>query len=204
MVRVKVCGITRKSDAVLLSELGAAAVGFVFWEGSPRVISPEAASDIVSVLSSEVTPVGVFVDPTQDWVCEVLKHVPLGAIQLHGGESIEFCQSLSCPVIKAVSLKTAADIESVTALPENIRVLLDTYDPIVRGGTGRTIDWSIAATAAKQRPVFLAGGLTPENVAEAVKTVKPYGVDASSGLETEPGIKDPRRVRAFFSALEKQ
>ena len=203
MVKVKVCGITRQSDALLAAELGASALGFVFWEGSPRVVGPEAAAEIVAALPPNVAPVGVFVDPTKDWVCEVAEQVPLGGIQLHGQETVEFCQDLPYRVMKAMSLRTAADLATITALPQDIGVLLDAHDPVARGGTGRTIDWSIAAAAAKRRHVFLAGGLGPENIEAAVATVRPYGVDVSSSLETAPGIKDAGKVRAFFRALER-
>ena len=202
MVKVKVCGITRGADAVLAAELGAWAVGFVFWERSPRSVDPAAAAGIVAALPPEVMPVGVFVDPAKDRVCEVAEQVQLATIQLHGQETVEFCNDLPYRVIKAVPLRTAADIETVTGLPNDISVLLDAQDPVSKGGTGRTIDWTLAAAAAKQRRVLLAGGLGPENVAKAVETVRPYGVDASSGLEAAPGIKDAGKMRAFFAALE--
>ena len=202
MVKVKVCGITRGADAVLAAELGAWAVGFVFWERSPRSVDPAAAAGIVAALPPEVMPVGVFVDPAKDRVCEVAEQVQLATIQLHGQETVEFCHDLPYQVIKAVPLRTAADIETVTGLPNDISVLLDAQDPVSKGGTGRTIDWTLAAAAAKQRRVLLAGGLGPENVAKAVETARPYGVDASSGLEAAPGIKDAGKMRAFFAALE--
>ena len=202
MVKVKVCGVTRGADAVLAAELGAWAVGFVFWEPSPRSVDPTAAAEIVAALPPEVMPVGVFVDPTKDWVCEVAEHVHLATIQLHGQETVAFCHDLPYPVIKAVPLRTTADIEAATGLPDDISVLLDATDPVSKGGTGRTIDWTMAAAAARTREVWLAGGLGPENVVEAVETVGPYGVDVSSGLETAPGVKDTGKMRAFFEALE--
>ena len=202
MVKVKVCGITRGEDAVLAAELGAWAVGFVFWKRSPRSVDPAAAAGIVAALPPEVIPVGVFVDSTKDRVCEVAEQVQLATIQLHGQETVEFCHDLPYRVIKAVPLRAAADVETATGLPNDISVLLDAHDPVSKGGTGRTIDWTMAAAAAKQRWVLLAGGLGPENVAEAVETVRPYGVDASSGLEAAPGIKDAGKMRAFFTTLE--
>ena len=140
--------------------------------------------------------------PTKDWVCEVAEHVHLATIQLHGQETVAFCHDLPYPVIKAVPLRTTADIEAATGLPDDISVLLDATDPVSKGGTGRTIDWTMAAAAARTREVWLAGGLGPENVVEAVETVGPYGVDVSSGLETAPGVKDTGKMRAFFAALE--
>ena len=201
MVKVKICGITRLADAVLASKLGASAVGFVFWEQSPRAIDPMRAKEIVAALPPDVAPVGVFVDATKDWVCEVVDRVRLSAVQLHGRETVEYCQSLPCRVIKAVPFRGSADIAAAAQIPAEITVLLDAHDPIRKGGTGQTVDWLAAAAAASQRRVFLAGGLSPENVAEAIQQVRPYGVDASSRLETAPGIKDAAKVRAFFEAV---
>ena len=202
MVKVKVCGITRPADALLAVELGASALGFVFWKGSPRMITPKMARLIALELPSEVTTVGVFVNPTRDWLCEVADQVPLGAVQLHGSESVDFCEALDYQVIKAVSLRTVEDVALICDLPRDLLVLLDTYDPVLMGGTGRALDWSMAATVAERRQVFLAGGLRPDNVVEAVELVRPYGVDASSGLELAPGIKEAGKMRGFFLALK--
>ena len=202
MVKIKICGITRLADAMLASELGASAVGFVFWEQSPRVIDPAQAKEIVALLPPDVAPVGVFVDAARDWVCEVVDRVNLSAVQLHGRESVEYCQSLPCRVIKAVPCRGPANIATAAELPAEITVLLDTHDPVRKGGTGRTVDWVAASAAARLRRVFLAGGLGPDNVAEAINKVRPYAVDASSRLETVPGIKDASKVRAFFEAVE--
>ena len=201
MTRVKVCGITRVDDALLAVELGAAAIGFVFWPGSPRAIDPARARVIAAALPPLVARIGVFVDQPVDDVRRVADDVELTAVQLHGSESMEYVRAMMQPVIKAVPVIRAFTPETVDAFPEEITVLLDAHDPIRRGGTGQTIDWSIAASAAARRPVFLSGGLNPANIREAVAQVKPYGVDLSSGVESAAGIKDPVKLRALFGAL---
>lgn len=201
MVRVKVCGITRVEDALLAAELGASAIGFVFWPGSPRHIDAASASDIARQLPSEVSTVGVFVDQPIEEVQRVADAVNLGAVQLHGDEPLAYARGLLQPVIKAVPVDDRFRPASLDALPLEITVLLDAHDPIRKGGTGRTIDWSQAAAAAARRPVFLSGGLTPANIADAIAQVKPYGVDLSSGVESAPGIKDPAKLRALFDSI---
>ncbi len=200
-VKVKVCGITRAADALLASDLGASAVGFVFWEKSPRSIDPESARAIVSVLPPDVAAVGVFVDPPTQYLADVVSHVGLAAVQLHGDETPEFCRDLPYRVMKSVSVRDAAEDERLTRWPESIMVLLDAADPVRKGGTGQTIDWGIAARVSARRRVFLAGGLTASNVGEAVKGVRPYAVDVSSGLEASPGVKAPDLMQAFFEAV---
>ena len=202
MVKVKICGITRQADAVLASELGASAVGFVFWEQSPRAIDPAQAKAIVALLPPDVAAVGVFVDAPKDWVRDVVDRVNLSAVQLHGQETVEYCQNMPCRVIRAVPFRGPADIDAATQMPAEITVLLDAYDPVSKGGTGQAIDWVAASAAASQRRIFLAGGLGPDNVVEAIKKVRPYAIDASSRLETAPGLKDASKVRAFFKAVE--
>ena len=199
--RVKVCGITRIDDALLAAELGASALGFVFWPGSPRFIEPDAAHEIVAALPAAVVCVGVFVDQDVSYLRHASEVVPLGAVQLHGHESVAFAEGLMTPVIKAVPVDEGFDPASIDALPSSLTVLLDAHDPARRGGTGRTINWQRARLAARRRPVVLAGGLTPENVAEAVDLVRPYAVDVSSGVEDAPGVKDPLKMAAFFKAL---
>lgn len=199
--RVKVCGITRIEDAVLAADLGASAIGFVFWPRSPRFVEPETARAIAAAMPASLVCVGVFVDQDAAYVRQTAAHVRLGAVQLHGNESVEFATALLEPVIKAVAVQAGFVPESLDVLPSAITVLLDAHDPERRGGTGRTIDWSVAAQAARRRPVMLAGGLTPDNVRDAIRAVRPYALDVSSGVESSPGVKDPEKLRALFNAL---
>jgi phosphoribosylanthranilate isomerase len=200
-MRVKVCGITRMDDALLAADLGAAAIGFVFWPRSPRFIDETRAAAIVKALPRLIAAVGVFVDQPVAEVRRIAAAVQLNAIQLHGRESLEYARALLHPVIKAVPVADGFLPEALDALPAEVTVLLDAHDPVRRGGTGRTIDWSRAAAAAARRPVFLSGGLNPANIRDAVTQVHPYAVDLSSGVESAPGIKDPMKLRALFGAL---
>lgn len=200
-MKVKVCGVTRLSDALLASDLGASAIGFVFWERSPRAVDPESAARIARRLPADVAPVGVFVDAAPTWVRGVVGQVGLAAVQLHGGEAVEDWRGLPARVIKALAVRSQSDVEAALRLPAHVTVLLDGHDPVRRGGTGRTVDWTLAAAVARRRRTFLAGGLRPENVSAAIAAVAPYGVDASSGLEAAPGVKAPARLRAFFAAV---
>ena len=194
---MKICGITQTDDAAAAVECGAAALGFVFWPGSPRCIDPYRARAIVATLPPFVTPVGVFVNQPVDYVSRVASMVRLGAVQLHGDETAAYAADIATPVIKAV---TVADSQ-LAAWPSRTLLLVDVHDPEKRGGTGRTVDWSAAAGIATQRHILLAGGLTPDNVAEAVASVRPFGIDVSSGVERSPGVKDHRRLRALFEAV---
>jgi phosphoribosylanthranilate isomerase len=194
---VKICGMTRVEDAMAAVDAGAGAIGFIFWPASPRFIDPHRARKIAAMLPPFVTAVGVFVNQPLDYVNGVSSLVRLGAVQLHGDETPAFAAAVTSPVIKAMSLG-AGDVQ---AWPAEVRVLLDVHDPVVRGGTGRTIDWTAAADVAAQRRILLAGGLTPDNVADAVARVRPFGIDVSSGVERAPGIKDHRRLQALFEAV---
>jgi len=200
--RIKVCGVTRIEDALLACELGADALGFVFWPGSPRFVEPEQVRAIVAALPPFVSTVGVFVDQTPTYVASVASSALLTAIQLHGDEDPQLYATAVRRVIKAVAVGPEVDaVRAAGAVPLRLTVLLDAHDPIRRGGTGRTIDWHVAAGVARLRPIILSGGLTPENVAAARAAVLPYAVDVSSGVEASPGVKDPDRLRAFFAAL---
>jgi phosphoribosylanthranilate isomerase len=197
---VKICGITRADDADAAVEAGAGAIGFVFWPESPRFIDPYRARAIASTLPPFVTAVGLFVNQPLQHVNAVASLVRLGAVQLHGDETPEYAAAVSSPVIKAVSFGPADEVR-VGAWPASTTLLLDAHDPVKRGGTGRTIDWTAAAAVAAQRRILLAGGLTPDNVMEAVAQVRPFGIDVSSGVEHTPGVKDHQRMRALFEAL---
>ncbi|MBI2834645.1 MAG: phosphoribosylanthranilate isomerase [Acidobacteria bacterium] len=199
-VRVKICGVTRAEDAWLAAELGASAIGFIFWPKSPRFIEPEAAARIVETLPAKVTPIGVFVNQARDHVESVARIVGLGAVQLHGQEGREFCDRLLRPVIKAVTVGQD-DLDEACTWPPHVTLLIDARDPVLVGGTGRTVDWHAAARIARTRRVLLSGGLRPDNVQAAIRTVAPYGVDAASGVEAAPGVKDSAKLRAFFRAV---
>jgi phosphoribosylanthranilate isomerase len=202
---VKICGITRIDDARAAVDAGARAVGFVFWPGSPRFIDPYRARAIVSALPPFVTAVGVFADQEFDYVSGVASLARLGAVQLHGRETPEYAAALGRPVLKAIPIddpsRTRSEAIDDGMWPASTTLLLDVHDPVRYGGTGRTIDWSMAATVAARRPIVLAGGLTPENAAEAIARVRPFGIDVSSGVERTPGVKDHGRIRKLFEAL---
>jgi phosphoribosylanthranilate isomerase len=194
---VKICGITRVEDAEAAVAAGANAIGFIFWPKSPRFIDPHRARRIAAALPPFVTAVGVFVNQPLAYVNGVASLVALGAVQLHGDETPEYAARVSRPVMKAVSVGR----DQARMWPSRVRLLLDVHDPVARGGTGRTIDWAAAADLAARREILLAGGLTPDNVADAVARVRPFGIDVSSGVERAPGIKDHERLKALFEAV---
>jgi phosphoribosylanthranilate isomerase len=193
---VKICGITRQQDAEAAIDHGASAIGFIFWPSSPRFIDPYRARKIAKALRPFVSTVGVFVNQPREYINGVASLVPLSVVQLHGDETPDFASHLSRPVLKAVTRR-----ESAGEWPEPAMLLVDVHDPVKRGGTGRVVDWSMAAAIARERHIVLAGGLTPDNVAEAVAAVQPWGIDVSSGVEESPGIKDERRIAALFAAI---
>jgi phosphoribosylanthranilate isomerase len=197
---VKVCGITRLEDAEAAVAAGANAIGFVFWPKSPRFIDPFSARRIVEALPPFVTAVGVFVDEAPEHVSGVAALVRLGAAQLHGDEDPSYLERVHGPVIKAIPLGPAGP-RGLCDWPARVLLLLDAHDPALRGGTGRRGDWERAAVIAGTRRVLLAGGLTPDNVADAIARVRPFGIDVSSGVESQPGVKDHGRIRALFEAV---
>ena len=189
-MRVKICGVTRPEDARLAAELGASAIGIVLWPGSPRYVESAKAREIVASLPAFVSAVGVFVN--QHEVAErVAREIGLMVVQFHGDEAPGSYRTFPFRVIKAVTVRDASAREEAAAVPASATVLLDAHDRVKRGGTGRQIDWSIAAMIARERPVILSGGLNAENAAEAVETVAPYAIDVSSGVERVVGRKDP-------------
>jgi phosphoribosylanthranilate isomerase len=201
VIRVKICGVTTAEDAALAASLGATAVGMVFWKGSPRAVDVDRARQIAMVLPPFVSTVGVFVDQPIDDVSEVAEAVGLDAIQLHGHENPIDYAGIGRRLIKSVAVRDRSAEADAAGVPARATVLLDAHDPVRRGGTGQTIDWSVAGVIAKLRPVILSGGLTPASVDLAVRAVRPYAIDVSSGVESAPGRKDPTKLRAFFSAL---
>jgi phosphoribosylanthranilate isomerase len=198
---IKICGITRADDAAAAVDAGAGAIGFVFWPGSPRCVDPYRARAIAAALPPFVTAVGVFVNQPIEYVRGVASLVRLGAVQLHGDETPEYASGLSTSVMKAIPVGAGQD-DRVGIWPSGTTLLLDVHDPVRRGGTGRTIDWAAAAAIAATRRVLLAGGLTPDNAADAIAQVRPYGIDVSSGVERSPGVKDHQRLQALFEALK--
>jgi phosphoribosylanthranilate isomerase len=195
-VFLKVCGITRLTDALHAVNHGATALGFVFWPRSPRFVTPEAAADIVAELPSTVMAVGVFVNESIDGIRSVAGRVRLSTVQLHGDEPPAYADGLAWPILRSVTLESARSALDAWA-PETMW-LLDAADLERRGGTGQTVDWMEAAALAREHQVVLAGGLTPENVGEAIRSVQPYGVDVSSGVEESPGVKDFGKVARFL------
>ena len=198
---VKICGITRVDDAEAAVAHGATAIGFIFWPKSPRAIDPEQARAIVAELPDRVVAVGVFVNESAAVINQIAAHARLSAVQLHGDEEPGSVAAIEAPVVKAVHVDSAEQVAAAAAWPPRVRLLADVSDTRQRGGTGRTVDWDRAAELAAIRPIILAGGLTPENIAAAIERVRPYGVDVSSGVERVPGIKDHRRLAALFAAL---
>jgi len=202
LVKVKICGITNSEDALAACEYGADALGFIFYKKSPRFIELERVKDIIKDLPPFVTTVGVFVDEDADRISEIADAAKLDIIQLHGSEPPEFCNVFKRKIIKAFKIQEQGargkgqenEIRRYTVSA----YLLDTYKEGVEGGTGETFNWEIAKEAKGFGRIILAGGLTPQNVAEAVETVMPYGVDVISGVEQKPGKKDLQKVKNFI------
>lgn len=202
MTRIKICGILTPEAARAAAEAGADAVGFVFWPGSRRYIPPAQAAAIAQELPPFLVRVGVFVNEPPEVVEEVAERVGLDAVQLHGDEPPDVARRIGRRVIKAIRVRDAASLEQA-ARYEVSAILVDTYAEDTYGGTGRSFDWSLLERLRGWgRPVILSGGLTPRNVGEAVERVRPYGVDVSSGVETD-GRKDPQKIRAFVEAVRR-
>jgi len=197
MVRVKICGITNEEDALHAAACGADALGFVFYAGSPRCVTPEQVRAISEVLPPFVTRVGLFVNEAPERIRQVAEVCGLDVIQLHGDEPPAACQLPPYRVIKGVRPRSEADLDVLATYPV-AALLVDAAVPGEYGGTGQRADWQLAAQLAATRRVILAGGLTPGNVAAAVRTVRPYGVDVASGVEQAPGRKDPEKVAQFI------
>lgn len=202
--KIKFCGITRSEDAGLAVEAGAWTLGMILWPGSARACSLEAAAEIGALFRRRVELAGVFVNPSLDEVAFAAESAALSMIQLHGDEGPAFCAEIArrtgCRVIKAMRVRSGADIQALTSFHTDFH-LLDSYSPHLRGGTGETFSWELARAHRANVPMILSGGLTPANVGEAVAAVRPYAVDVASGTEAAPGIKDPRLLRAFAEAV---
>jgi len=201
MVKVKICGITNIDDALHACECGADALGFVFYDRSPRYVTPETAQQIIAKLPPFVTTVGLFVNETPSRIREIADDCGVDVIQLHGDEGPQNCDFTPRRTIKALRVKESLSLAGHEKF-QVAALLLDSWVPGTYGGTGETFNWELAAGISRQRPVILAGGLTPENVAAAIQAVHPYGVDVSSGVEATPGRKDPKKVAAFIRAVQ--
>ena len=198
--RVKICGITSPEDGGFAAEAGADAVGLVFHPDSPRAVEPERAAEILEALPAFVSAVGLFVDPEPEWVWRVLAACPVDLLQFHGSESPEFCAGFGRRFLKAVRMHPGVDLAAEAGRYGAGRLLLDAYVPGQAGGTGRTFRWE-GIPAGLSGSVVLAGGLDPDNVGEAVRTVRPHAVDVSSGVEARPGVKSPELVEAFVQGV---
>jgi phosphoribosylanthranilate isomerase len=201
MVKVKICGLANLDDALHAAACGADALGFVFYPKSPRHVTAELAREIIAVLPPFVAAVGLFVNEEPDRIRAIAGFCGLDVLQLHGDETPDDCRLPPWRTVKALRIRDSASLAGLDGWPTSA-LLLDAWRPDSYGGTGHTFDWSLAARAATGRRVILAGGLTPENVTEAVRTVRPYAVDVSSGVEASPGRKDPAKVAAFIRAAK--
>lgn len=202
--RIKICGLTRPEDALVAVEAGADAIGVVL-APSKRRLSLDDAARVFAVVPPPVARVGVFVDATCEEIAEAVSRLGLSAVQLHGGESASDCLEAAAPAIKAFRVRPGDDLGRFAALYRDraAALLFDTYDERAMGGTGATFDWSLATALPTGTRWFLAGGLTPDNVAAAVRVARPFAVDVSSGVEDAPGIKNAEKIRAFVSAVRR-
>lgn len=198
MLKIKICGITNIKDALSSLNYGADALGFVFYSKSPRAITPEDAKEIISSLPPFVTTIGVFVDKTREEIEQIASFTGVDTVQLHGSETPECCD-INKKVIKAFRIKELSDLDPLSRYKRISAFLLDTYSPDTIGGTGQIFNWEIAVEAKKLGRIILAGGLTPENIEEAVRFVQPYAVDVASGVEGKTkGIKDLKKLKSFI------
>ena len=204
MTKIKFCGITRLDDAELAVSAGAWAIGLIFWPHSPRRCDPGAAVDIAAAVKRRAEVVGVFVNATLDHVAQTADGVGLTMMQLHGEEGPAYCgeaaRRTGCKVIKAARVRGRADVQALVPFHTDYH-LLDSYTAEVPGGTGETFSWEMARAHRGRIPVILSGGLTPDNVADAIAAVHPYAVDVASGVELRPGRKDPEKLAAFAAAV---
>ncbi|MBH3451241.1 phosphoribosylanthranilate isomerase [Pseudomonas putida] len=201
-VRSKICGITRIEDALAAAEAGADAIGFVFYAKSPRAVDVRQARAIIAELPPFVTTVGLFVNASRCELNEILEVVALDLLQFHGDETPQDCEGYHRPWIKALRVRPSDDLEAACQLYAGARgILLDTYVAGVPGGTGEAFDWSLVP-AHLSKPIILAGGLSADNVGQAIAQVRPYAVDVSGGVEQAKGIKDAAKIEAFMQAVK--
>lgn len=199
---IKICGITRESDARAAVDCGTDAIGLNFFDGSPRYVTGEQGAVIARSVGDRVLKVGLFVDADEAFVREVLARVPLDILQFHGSERQDYCNSFGLPFWKTLRVKEAAGLpEKIAAYPDATGILLDTWHPTSMGGTGEAFDWSILDGLEMAQKLILAGGLRPDNVRAAISRVKPWAVDVSSGVEASPGIKSGKLMQQFIEEV---
>ena len=201
MTKIKICGITNVTDALKAAELGADAVGFIFYSKSKRYVDKETAKMIIDSLPPFITKVGVFVDEDEETVTEIQSYCGLTALQFHGSESPEYCAKFR-NVIKAIRVKDEADVRLAKKYEPHVSaILFDTYSDNMQGGTGKTFDWKMLSTLRLKKPVILSGGINAQNVADAMAVVKPYAIDSASGTEAKPGKKDHGKMKMLIDTI---
>ena len=200
-VKVKICGMTNLKDVKVAVDGGVDAVGFIFYKKSPRSVTMQAVREIVLELPPFVDSVGVFVNEKAEQINKIADHCKLDRVQLHGDESPAFCKKIRRRVIKAIRVKDIQSLKKLSDYPVS-SFLLDTFSEDQYGGTGKVFDWNLAYPAKKYGPIILAGGLTPINVHQAIQRIQPYGVDVCSGVESQPGIKDHKKMKAFLKNVK--
>ena len=200
-VKVKICGMTNLKDVKVAVDGGVDAVGFIFYKKSPRSVTMQAVREIVLELPPFVDSVGVFVNETAEQINKISDHCKLDRVQLHGDESPAFCKKIRRRVIKVIRVKDIQSLKKLSDYPVS-SFLLDTFSEDQYGGTGKVFDWNLAYPAKKYGPIILAGGLTPINVRQAIQRIQPYGVDVCSGVESQPGIKDHKKMQAFLKNVK--
>ena len=200
-VKVKICGMTNLKDVKVAVDGGVDAVGFIFYKKSPRSVTMQAVRKIVLELPPFVDSVGVFVNETAEQINKIADRCNLDRVQLHGNESPTFCKKIRRRVIKAIHVKDIQSLKKLSDYPVS-SFLLDTFSEDQYGGTGRVFDWNLAYPAKKYGPIILAGGLTPNNVRQAIQRIQPYGVDVCSGVESQPGIKDHKKMQIFLKNVK--
>lgn len=202
-IKVKICGITNVDDAKAAARFGADAIGMIFYEKSPRFVSENKAKEIISHLPPLIVRVGVFVNPSRELVRQRIDSLNLDRVQFHGEESPAFCEEFGSRVIKAIQVKNMDSLSILKKYPANT-FLLDTYHKDLYGGTGQTFDWRLAVKAKDYGRLILSGGLSPENISQAIRSVAPYGVDISSGVEETPGKKDHSKIKRLMEIIRQE
>lgn len=203
MTKIKICGITRPEDAAAAADLGADAVGLVFYDKSPRAVDIKQANDIISFLPPFITVVGLFVNPEKNFVNNIIDNVSLNLLQFHGDETVQFCEQFHMRYLKALHVKQNMQpneiLYMINKYPTAAGILLDTFSSDAKGGTGKCFNWHKVPQSTT--PIILAGGLNGDNIVNAVMQVRPYGVDVSSGVEILPGVKDKDKIATFIRGV---